>query len=338
MPEARFCESPPGISNGFRVANRIRRKPIRSNNNVNKILLTVIVLPAINVAVITAIALQSSIGTCALMVLLCLTAMSCAIALTRAGAQAEVDARGLGSTPFCVVMVAHGKATLSHKLAVVSLTVMGAFMSPLWIVISLVIGGILKALGLHSAVKTILLLIGLAGGYFLLFAATCVASVAAIYWLYRTIGAKGRAIGVLCVLGMLPIMALTYYDARKPKVGATQVEPLATPMPTPAPVYWQHNEIVATSPDRKSFVTVPTDDSGTPVKTQPTPEKTDHEKELADAWKVVFDYAGSGKDEEFGLALEKYKAIESGKQPEVRKAIPVNKEPEVRKAIPVNKT
>ena len=29
MPEARFCESPPGISNGFRVANRIRRKPNR---------------------------------------------------------------------------------------------------------------------------------------------------------------------------------------------------------------------------------------------------------------------------------------------------------------------
>jgi hypothetical protein len=110
----------------------------------NKLLLTVIVLPALNVVVMTAIALQSSIGTYALIALLCITAVSCATALTRAGAQAEVTARGIASTPFGVIMVANGTATLSHKLAVVSSTVMGAFMSPLWIIVSLIIGGFIN--------------------------------------------------------------------------------------------------------------------------------------------------------------------------------------------------
>ena len=79
-------------------------------------------------------------------VLLLFIVVSSALAVTRAGAQAEIRARGFTNVGLVTHKIADGSATFVEKLMVVAMTAFGAFISPLWLISSGTIGGILYAI------------------------------------------------------------------------------------------------------------------------------------------------------------------------------------------------
>jgi len=68
------------------------------------------------------------------------------LAVTRAGAQAEIQARGFANVGLVTHKIADGSATWGDKLSVIIATALGAFVSPLWLLSSVFIGGILYAI------------------------------------------------------------------------------------------------------------------------------------------------------------------------------------------------
>jgi hypothetical protein len=76
-------------------------------------------------------------------VLLFLIVVSSILAVTKFGARGEIGARGAGSVSLVVHKIANGTATLGDKVMVILMTVFGAFISPLWLGASALIGGIL---------------------------------------------------------------------------------------------------------------------------------------------------------------------------------------------------
>jgi hypothetical protein len=65
------------------------------------------------------------------------------LAVTRFGARGEIGARGAANVSLVTHKIASGSATFGDKLLVVLMTVFGAFLSPLWLVTSALVGGIL---------------------------------------------------------------------------------------------------------------------------------------------------------------------------------------------------
>jgi hypothetical protein len=65
------------------------------------------------------------------------------LAVTRFGARGEIGARGAANVSLVTHKNASGSATFGDKLLVVLMTVFGAFLSPLWLVTSALVGGIL---------------------------------------------------------------------------------------------------------------------------------------------------------------------------------------------------
>lgn len=79
-------------------------------------------------------------------VLIFFIVVSSLLAITRAGARAEIAARGFANVGLVTHKIAGGTATFSEKALVVVMTVLGAFISPLWLITSAVIGGVLYAI------------------------------------------------------------------------------------------------------------------------------------------------------------------------------------------------
>jgi hypothetical protein len=65
------------------------------------------------------------------------------LAVTRFGARGEIGARGAANVSLVTHKIANGSATFGDKLLVVLMTAFGAFLSPLWLGSSALIGGIL---------------------------------------------------------------------------------------------------------------------------------------------------------------------------------------------------
>ena len=78
-------------------------------------------------------------------VLLFFIVVSSVLAVTRGGAQAEINARGFANVGLVTHKIADGTASISEKIMVVVMTALGAFISPLWLISSAVVGGILYA-------------------------------------------------------------------------------------------------------------------------------------------------------------------------------------------------
>lgn len=76
-------------------------------------------------------------------VLLFFVVVSSVLAVTRAGAQAEIQARGIANVGLVTHKIASGSAILKDKLLIVLMTIFGAFLSPLWLGASALISGIL---------------------------------------------------------------------------------------------------------------------------------------------------------------------------------------------------
>jgi hypothetical protein len=76
-------------------------------------------------------------------VLFALIIWSAACAVTRKGASQEIWARGAANVGLVTHKIADGTASLGDKVGVVIATALGAFISPMWLVASALVGGIL---------------------------------------------------------------------------------------------------------------------------------------------------------------------------------------------------
>ena len=65
------------------------------------------------------------------------------LAVTRFGARGEIGARGAANVSLVVHKIANGTATLTDKFLIVAMTAFGAFLSPMWLIASAAIGGLL---------------------------------------------------------------------------------------------------------------------------------------------------------------------------------------------------
>jgi hypothetical protein len=79
-------------------------------------------------------------------VLLVLIITSSALAVTQAGARAQIEARGFTQVSLVTHKIANGSATFADKFGVVLMTIFGAFLSPLWLISSAIVGGLLYAI------------------------------------------------------------------------------------------------------------------------------------------------------------------------------------------------
>ena len=79
-------------------------------------------------------------------ILLFFISVSSAILVTRAGARGQIETRGVTSVSLVTHKIADGSATFVEKLSVVALTAFGAFISPLWLISSGILGGVLYAI------------------------------------------------------------------------------------------------------------------------------------------------------------------------------------------------
>ena len=77
-----------------------------------------------------------------LVVLLFFIVVSSLLAVTRAGARAEIQARGFSQVGLVTHKIADGSASLGERLMIVAMTAFGGFVSPMWLIASAVIGGI----------------------------------------------------------------------------------------------------------------------------------------------------------------------------------------------------
>lgn len=78
-----------------------------------------------------------------LSVLLFFIVVSSLLAVTRFGARGEIQARGFTEVGLVTHKIANGTATIGDKVLVVLMTALGAFISPLWIGTSALVGGTL---------------------------------------------------------------------------------------------------------------------------------------------------------------------------------------------------
>jgi hypothetical protein len=78
-----------------------------------------------------------------LSVLIFFIVVSSLLAVTRFGARGEIQARGFLEVGIITHKIADGTATIREKVMVVLMTAFGAFISPLWVVTSALVGGIL---------------------------------------------------------------------------------------------------------------------------------------------------------------------------------------------------
>ncbi len=76
-------------------------------------------------------------------VLLFFIVVSSLLAVTRFGARGEIQARGFTEVGLVTHKIANGTATIGDKVLVVLMTAFGAFISPLWLGTSALVGGIL---------------------------------------------------------------------------------------------------------------------------------------------------------------------------------------------------
>lgn len=76
-------------------------------------------------------------------VLVTLMIWSASSAVTQKGAQQEIWARGTTNVGLVTHKIANGTATLGDKISVVVATVLGAFLSPMWLAASAILGGLL---------------------------------------------------------------------------------------------------------------------------------------------------------------------------------------------------
>lgn len=76
-------------------------------------------------------------------VLLVLMLWSASSAVTKKGARQEIWARGATNVGLITHKIANGTASLSDKVGVVVATILGAFVSPLWLAASGILGGLL---------------------------------------------------------------------------------------------------------------------------------------------------------------------------------------------------
>ncbi len=76
-------------------------------------------------------------------VLLFFIVASSILAVTKFGARGEIGARGATNVGWVVHKIANGTATIGDKVLVILMTVFGAFISPLWLGASALIGGLL---------------------------------------------------------------------------------------------------------------------------------------------------------------------------------------------------
>lgn len=78
-----------------------------------------------------------------LSVLLFFIVASSLLAVTKFGARGEIGARGAANVGLVVHKIANGTASIGDKILVVLMTAFGAFLSPLWLGASALVGGIL---------------------------------------------------------------------------------------------------------------------------------------------------------------------------------------------------
>ena len=76
-------------------------------------------------------------------VLLFFIVASSLLAITKFGARGEIGARGAANVGLVVHKVANGTATVRDKILIILMTAFGAFLSPLWLGASALVGGIL---------------------------------------------------------------------------------------------------------------------------------------------------------------------------------------------------
>lgn len=76
-------------------------------------------------------------------VLFALIIWSATSAITRKGARQEIWARGATNVGLVTHKIANGTATFGDKIGVVIATILGAFLSPMWIAASAIFGGLL---------------------------------------------------------------------------------------------------------------------------------------------------------------------------------------------------
>lgn len=68
---------------------------------------------------------------------------SASTAVTKKGARQEIRARGATNVGLITHKIANGTATLSDKTGIVVTTILGAFISPLWLAASGILGTLL---------------------------------------------------------------------------------------------------------------------------------------------------------------------------------------------------
>ena len=78
-----------------------------------------------------------------LSVLIFFIVVSSLLAVTKFGARGEIQARGFTEVSLVTHKIANGTATIGDKFLVVIMTAFGAFISPLWLGTSALVGGIL---------------------------------------------------------------------------------------------------------------------------------------------------------------------------------------------------
>lgn len=76
-------------------------------------------------------------------VLVALIIWSATSAVTQKGARQEIWARGTTNVGLVTHKIANGTATFGDKISVVIVTILGAFLSPMWIAASAFLGGLL---------------------------------------------------------------------------------------------------------------------------------------------------------------------------------------------------
>ncbi len=76
-------------------------------------------------------------------ILVVLTFWSASAAVTQKGARQEIWARGATNVGLITHTIANGTATLGEKAGVVVATFLGAFISPMWLATSGILGGLL---------------------------------------------------------------------------------------------------------------------------------------------------------------------------------------------------
>ena len=75
-------------------------------------------------------------------ILVVLMFWSASAAVTERGARQEIWARGAANVGLITHKIANGTATLSDKANVVLATILGAFISPMWLATSGILGGL----------------------------------------------------------------------------------------------------------------------------------------------------------------------------------------------------